>query len=105
MWGVGFLLVYRQEFKESPLDKETLDTDDSAIVMITHQPSDDESVEVDHTPVVDESSCPPIVGEAVLTPTVSAAHAMDTISTMDATSLTNNPILPLDSPIINHPLA
>ena len=93
MWGVGFLLVYRQEFKESPLDKETLDTDD------------DESVEVDHTPVVDESSCPPIVGEAVLTPTVSAAHAMDTISTMDATPLTNDPILPLDSPIINHPLA
>ena len=36
-----------------------LDVDDSAIVMITHQPSDDESAEVScetvHTPLVDET--------------------------------------------------
>ena len=96
--------MYRQEFKDSLLDKETLDTDDSAIVMITHQPSDDESVEVDRSPVIEESSCLSVAGEAVLPPTVNAVHAMDTIPTMNTTPSTNGPIPPLDSSTINHPL-
>lgn len=59
MWGVGFLLVYYQEFRKDPLEKEVLSADDSAIVMITQQPSDDEvSCESVHTPVVDTADTP-----------------------------------------------